>query len=155
MEPEFVWSVVSAMARRLQNYHPSSGVNPDNIYSHHNGIITIDIDPPTCNKTPQNLGESPVYSSPEVLLQQDPDSRALSWVIGCILYEMLAMEPAYYVRSGTTGLFEVIHNIIQGEQPPSLGCDEKFNELITYCLSQRDCRISLEDITKIAKKGSE
>ncbi|XP_064612004.1 serine/threonine-protein kinase Nek6-like [Liolophura sinensis] len=154
LEPEFVWSVVSAMAGVLQNCHPSLGINPDNIYSHHNGIVTIDMDPPTNNKIPQDLEETPVYDSPEVLLQQDPDSRALSWVIGCILYEMLAMKPAYYVRSDTS-LLEVMQNIIQGEQPPPLGCGGKFNKLITYCLSQRESRISLEGITKIANKGCE
>lgn len=91
--------------------------------------------------------DKPVYEAPEVLGRQNPDSKAHSWNLGCLLYEMLALEPAFYDRSGVNP-FSVFMDIMQGNLPAiPASASQSMTDLVNRCLvSDSANRLSLQEI---------
>lgn len=91
--------------------------------------------------------DKPVYEAPEVLGRQNPDSKAHSWNLGCLLYEMLALEPAFYDRSGVNP-FSVFMDIMQGNLPAVPATASKsLTDIVNHCLVSNSAnRISLREI---------
>lgn len=90
---------------------------------------------------------SAVYEAPEVLNNDNPDSRAFVWSVGCILHEALALEPAFHDPSGTNP-FQVYMNITNGVIPPTPSdASEGLQNLLKKCLvHDRTGRLSLEQL---------
>ena len=97
-------------------------ISTEVIRFHSNG--TVFIDPPTNVDQTGHMTEvgggieAAVYEAPEVLGRQDPGAKAFSWTVGCVVYEMLALEPAFYDRTGGMNPFSVFMDIMQGNLPP-------------------------------------
>lgn len=118
-----------------------------------NGWITIN---PTDNEESGMVTameaqiDKPVYEAPEVLGRQNPDSKAHSWNLGCLLYEMLALEPAFYDRSGVNP-FSVFMDIMQGNFPAvPASASQSLTDLVNRCLvSDSANRLSLQEIEDV------
>lgn len=94
-----------------------------------------------------------VYEAPEVLNNDNPDSKAFVWSIGCILHEALALEPAFDNQSGPNP-FQVYMNITNGVIPPSPSDgSEELQNLLEKCLvHNRASRISLEELKQALER---
>jgi serine/threonine protein kinase len=114
-------------------------------------IVTND-DPNAQNMMPG--ASNAVYEAPEVLNNDNPDSRALVWSVGCILHEALALEPAFHDTSGTNP-FQVYMNITNGVIPPtpSDGSEELQNLLEKCLIHNRGSRISLNELKEALSKS--
>lgn len=107
----------------------------------------IEITDKSDSEMPVDPTANATYEALEVLTQADPDSKAFVWSIGCIAYECLALEPAFYDPTGTNP-FAAFQNVMTGVIPsiPTTGSAE-LHDLVAKCLvANKDDRISLDDL---------
>lgn len=152
LDHSIIWQTLSSIMNAFQskNISPIARISSTSIQFHTSGHITVNC---THDKSEQITTfeakiNMPVYEAPEVIGRQKPDTKAHSWNIGCLLYEMLALEPAFYDRSGTNP-FSVFMDIMQGNMPsvPS-SANNSLTDLVSHCLvSSPADRYSLQDIT--------
>ncbi|KAK3086466.1 hypothetical protein FSP39_018830 [Pinctada imbricata] len=137
----FIWKTIAGLAQefKTEKYNPLMKISTSTVRFHSTGEMFLEV--------PMNTGDtghmtevgggmdSAVYEAPEVLGRQDCSEAAFSWTIGCIIYEMLALEPAYFDRSGTNP-FSVFMDIMQGTHPPEPqeGSNE-LREIMHQCLT--------------------
>ncbi|XP_071089630.1 serine/threonine-protein kinase Nek6-like [Haliotis cracherodii] len=103
--------------------------------------------------TALNMGTPlPVYEAPEILTRNNPDEQAFVWSLGCVVYEMLALEPAYFDSDGSNP-FAVYMKIIQGELPPDiLRGGQALMDLVWLCLVVDPTgRPTIKDILNMAE----
>ena len=98
----------------------------------------------------QDVNDQPVnavYEAPEVLSNNNPDSRALVWSISCIVFEVLAQEPAFYDPTGTNP-FSVYMNITNAVMPPvpTDGSSELRDIVKLGLVHDREQRMSFEEL---------
>ena len=92
-----------------------------------------------------------VYSPPEVLRGQQFSPASQVWLLGCVLYELAAMEPAYKIQG--TDMFTALANIMEGRPPPEINASfsDDLKSTITNCLkSDPETRPSVEELTNKA-----
>lgn len=80
--------------------------------------------PPTVSMidiTYMNSDRVVLYEAPEVLKREPPNEMALSWTIGCIIYELVTLEAAFCDRENPGNMVALITDIIQGKRPPMIG----------------------------------
>jgi hypothetical protein len=152
LDHSIIWQTLSSIIKVLKSnkISPISRISSTGIQFHKTGQITVlctneDGEQTIAFEAQRNM---PVYEAPEVIRRQKPDEKAHSWNIGCLLYEMLALEPAFYDRSGENP-FSVYMDIMQGNMPPVPDSgSESLTDLVSHCLiiSPSD-RYSLQDIT--------
>ncbi|XP_078350885.1 serine/threonine-protein kinase Nek7-like [Oculina patagonica] len=88
-----------------------------------------------------------LYTPPEVLKGQLFCPGSQVWLLGCVLYELATLEPAYKIVG--TDMFTALANIMEGRAPPNI--NENFsNELKTMihdCMkADPDQRPSVEEL---------
>lgn len=103
--------------------------------------------------TAQEMNEqsvTAVYEAPEVLSNNNPDFRAFVWSIACIVYEVLAREPAFYDPTGTNP-FSVYMDITNAVIPtvPTNGSSELQALVRQGLVHDRDKRWSFEEMKKV------
>ncbi|KAJ8303028.1 hypothetical protein KUTeg_019424 [Tegillarca granosa] len=151
----YIWLTISNLAKYILkgSITPGTQISTSKILFGGNGEIIIKQD------SDQNSGQdmmaqmgAAMYEAPEVLSQSEPDMSAFSWVIGCVIYEMLALEPAFYDRTGTNP-FSVFMDITQGKLPPEPQNGSKgLKNLMFNCLKvDKNERINVEDIVSVAE----
>lgn len=89
-----------------------------------------------------------IYSPPEILKGQQFSPRSQVWLLGCVLYELAAMEPAYKIQG--TDMFTALANITEGRPPPEINGNfsEDLKTTIHECLmGDPDQRPSVEELT--------
>lgn len=74
-----------------------------------------------------------LYSPPEVLKGQAFGPESQVWLLGCLLYELAAVDPAYKVEG--TDMFSALANIMEGRPPPDI--NENFSDELKTTI--RDC----------------
>ena len=92
-----------------------------------------------------------LYSPPEVLKGQQFGPGSQVWLLGCVLYELTTMEPAYKIQG--TDMFTALANIMEGRPPPEISGNfsEDLKTTINECLKgDPDLRPSLEELTNRA-----
>ena len=123
-QENFVWTTMAGVIKEFLSgkFDTVMKISTEVIRFHSNG--TVFIDPPTNVDQTGHMTEvgggieAAVYEAPEVLGRQDPGAKAFSWTVGCVVYEMLALEPAFYDRTGGMNPFSVFMDIMQGNLPP-------------------------------------
>ncbi|XP_061197882.1 serine/threonine-protein kinase Nek6-like [Saccostrea echinata] len=150
-----IWHTLKCIIDTLNYCHitPISKISSHNIRYHKNGQISIDLPPDDETETVTVMEarmNAPVYEAPEVLSRQTPDDKAHSWNIGCLVYEMLALEPAFYDRSGMNP-FSAYMDIMQGNIPQiPTTASESLTNLVKHCLFTNPAdRYSLQDIKQV------
>lgn len=95
--------------------------------------------------------DAAIYEAPEVLRREEPTNQSFVWTAGCIIYEMLALEPAFYDRSGTNP-FQVFMDMMQGILPPEpLEGSSELKSVMWNCLKLNPTeRIPLADLQNMA-----
>lgn len=131
---------ISVLAEYLleRNVSPQTKLSSRCIHYSPQGKVYIDL---TEDQNEQDIevvqieaGSAAIYEAPEVIERNNPDTRAFVWTIGCIIYEMLTLEAAFYDRSGVNP-FQVYMDITQGVMPsePSRGSQD-MKYLLWDCL---------------------
>ena len=64
------------------------------------------------------IGASAIYTPPEVISGDEPVVNSTSWVLGCILYEVVMRKPAY--KTDGSDIFTALNDIVEGKKPESL-----------------------------------
>lgn len=97
-----------------------------------------------------------IYSPPEVLKGQQFGPSSQVWLLGCVLYELAALEPAYKIQG--TDMFTALANIMEGRSPPEINGNfsEDLKSTIAGCLkNDPDQRPSVEELTNRATVAME
>lgn len=97
-----------------------------------------------------------IYVAPERIRGQGHSEKQGVWALGCILYEMVKLEPAFCPRSGGN-IFDVLNEIVHGTPPPKLDQTDAYSQslanLITSCLMpEARLRPALDALCVIAKE---
>jgi eukaryotic-like serine/threonine-protein kinase len=87
---------------------------------------------------------TPAYMSPEQLRGDPLDNRADIWAFGCVLYELLTVQPAFAAASLSDTIADVLHREPDWQQLPPETPPE-IQRLLNRCL-QKDARRRLHDI---------
>lgn len=95
--------------------------------------------------------DSAIYEAPEVLRREEPTKQSFTWTAGCIIYEMLALEPAFYDRTGTNP-FQVFMDMMQGTLPPEpLEGSSEIKSVMWNCLKLNPSeRMPLQELLSMA-----
>lgn len=62
---------------------------------------------------------SGIFVAPERIKGQSYSTNQDSWSLGCVVYELMHLEPAFSLSKGES-MFEVLRNIVNGVLPPKL-----------------------------------
>ena len=92
-----------------------------------------------------------IYTTPEVLTGQQFRTASQVWLLGCILHEIAALEPAYQVEG--TDMFATLANIMEGRAPPPIddGFSRELKSTIIECLKgDPDQRPKVEELANRA-----
>jgi serine/threonine protein kinase len=87
---------------------------------------------------------TPAYMSPEQLRGDPLDNRADIWAFGCVLYELLTVQPAFAAASLSDTIADVLNREPDWQQLPPETPSE-IRRLLSRCL-QKDSRRRLHDI---------
>ena len=114
----FIWQSIHQISCIASNIPPEMKLKPKLFHLYKGQVvykpsITVD-DMAQCFNSP----EMAFYEAPEVLSEAPHSIYSQSWTIGCIIYEMLALDPAYYDRGSTGDIMSVMMGIIEGVLPP-------------------------------------
>lgn len=97
-----------------------------------------------------------IYTPPEVLNEETSD-KSVTWIIGCIIYEMATLRPAYAIQG--TDMFSALSEVMEGNAPPPIATSysEDLRGLVESCLRPADeGRPSLDELLGITKpKGNQ
>ena len=110
------------------------------------------------NMNAMALGDnvSGVYSPPEVLTGQQFSAESQVWLLGCLLYEFVMLEPAYKIQG--TDMFTALANIMEGRAPPEITANysDALKATIRECLtSDSQQRPSVEELVNRATVNME
>lgn len=88
---------------------------------------------------------SPFYMSPEICLHQPYGSASDLWSLGCVLYEIICLSPAFYAESMVLVLDRICK--AQYDPPPEGACSEGVRELLGRLLTlEQGARPSAHDV---------
>ncbi|XP_062570512.1 serine/threonine-protein kinase Nek6-like [Saccostrea cucullata] len=150
-----IWKTLNCLIHYFSHSHisPINRISSLQIKYFKNGQISLDMLPANNTETVtvmEGQMNAPIYEAPEVLSRQDPDEKAYSWNVGCLVYEMLALEPAFYDRTGENP-FSAYMDIMQGNVPQiPTTASESLTNLVNHCLLTNPAdRYSLQDINQV------
>lgn len=110
-----IWSAIIQMVRGLKVLHDRNILHRDlksaNVFIQKDG--TFKLGDLNVSKIAQQNGMlftqtgTPYYASPEVWKDQPYDNKSDMWSLGCVLYEMIALNPPF--RAGNMdGLYQAV-----------------------------------------------
>ena len=154
--PISIWRTISQLCTLAQDLVPDAKLRPDNIHYQNSGRMFFrDTSTATQDMTTViNSTSAAFYEAPEMFMRQACSEHSLCWAIGCIAYELAALEPAYFDREESGNVMAVMMSITQGTPPPPLTeafSDQELSVFITSCLQvQQDQRPTLAHILTLA-----
>lgn len=89
-----------------------------------------------------------LYTPPEVLKGQLFSPGSQVWLLGCLLYELAALEPAYKIEG--TDMFTALANIMEGRPPVEVNDNfsDELKATIRDCMKANpDQRPNMEELT--------
>lgn len=159
--PEFlIWKAFHELAAVLKHVHDDDvlypSLKPERLAFTEDGVLKLEsgiLYTPTQQEMMgmdaagiDDSGVTGVYTSPETLKGDELTVKNLVWIMGCLLYEMAALEPAY--ANVGTDMFGAMGKIMEGDKPsPVEGYSEDLNATISECLNtEPQTRPTLEDL---------
>lgn len=156
VDEKFIWLLLAELVQYLLEQDPQPSIKLDSscvIFLPDNRVfVEIKENPHPFDAMTYGFGAA-VYEAPEVLSNSNADARALVWSIGCILYEAVALEPAFYDPYGSN-MFQVYMKVKNGVIPPLPfdSCSVELRTLIRKCLTHNvDERLTLEQLGENSK----
>ncbi len=158
IESSKIWKVIDEICRwLLLNASANSGrICTSSINFMEDGFIFL-------NLSHSELGEQDVialdaetqfavYEAPELITRKDPDKQAFVWSLGCIVYEMLTLEPAF-CNKDSDDPFAVYMRIMNGDLPTKLlSRDRDLADLVWACLQlEPDRRPTINNILSMSE----
>ena len=102
-------------------------------------------------KVNQSFVGTPAYSCPEILQNKPYTEKADIWALGCIMYELIMLKPAF---SGSNAL-QMAKKIVtmEYEHIPQGRASRKMIELVELCM-EKDCekRLNIIQLIKFISK---
>ena len=101
------------------------------------------------------IGASAIYTPPEVISGDEPVLNSTSWVLGCILYEVVMRKPAY--KTDGSDIFTALNDVVEGRKPEGLpnNFSKDLQATIWSCLQvQMQERPTLAELLIIANEQS-
>ena len=153
-DEEFLWLLMDEMINYITENEitPTTHFGPENIHFLPNRQVFMQVEQKDQEDMTEVMNSAVVYEAPEVLNMENPTSTAFSWSIGCILYECLALIPAFYDPEENNP-FSVYMKIMNGELPPEpvLG-SSTLKAVIKMCLINDPLdRITLQTMKHMAR----
>lgn len=98
-----------------------------------------------------------IYVAPERIRGQRHSNKQDSWSLGCVVFELVYLEPAFPLRQGEN-IFETLNNIVNGVPPArlteadSLYSSDVGNLIVSCLMPEPRLRPTIEDIFYITKE---
>ncbi|KAK3734823.1 hypothetical protein QZH41_002400 [Actinostola sp. cb2023] len=159
--PEFlIWKAFHELAAVIKHIHDEGviypSLKPERLAFTEEGVLKLEsglLYAPTQNELMgmdaagiDDSGVTGVYTSPETLKGEEVTIKNQVWILGCLLHEMAALEPAY--ANVGTDMFGAMGSIMEGKKPSPLeGYSEDLNTTISECLNtEPQTRPTIEDL---------
>ena len=112
------------------------------------GLLYLSFSQDNMNAMAMGDNGTGIYTPPEILKGQVFSIGSQVWLLGCVLYELATMEPAYKIVG--TDMFSALANIMEGKHPPDI--NENFSEelktMIRDCMNgDPDLRPNMDELT--------
>lgn len=92
-----------------------------------------------------------IYSPPEVI-NEEISEKSITWIVGCIAYEMATLRPAYAIQG--TDLFSALNDVMEGKTPALISScySEELRNVVEKCLQPHaETRPSIDEVLTLAK----
>lgn len=116
-----VWAIAIQVLRGLKTMHESSVLHRDvksaNLFVYDDGVVKIgdlNVSKVVGAGLSHTQAGTPYYASPEVWRDQPYDEKSDIWSLGCVLYELMALQTPFRGDS----MLELYKKVIQGKVPP-------------------------------------
>eukprot|EP00927_Polykrikos_kofoidii_P052887 TRINITY_DN4690_c0_g1_i1.p1 TRINITY_DN4690_c0_g1~~TRINITY_DN4690_c0_g1_i1.p1 ORF type:complete len:549 (+),score=100.70 TRINITY_DN4690_c0_g1_i1:160-1806(+) len=133
-------------------------MKPANVFLHGSVVKLGDFNVSTVNKRGLCMTQTgtPYYASPEVWRDMPYDAKSDIWSLGCVMYEVLALEPPFQAKD-MEGLYR---SVLRGKYPAIPDCYSKeLSEVISVCLQvnprHRPSAEQLLQLPIVRRKASE
>lgn len=140
-------------------------IKPSNIFVNKIGIVKVlnfglSAKLENENDTLTLVCGTPIYMCPEMYDQKPYNTKADMWIAGCILYELIALEPAFYAPTKE----KISLNVLAGAYPPfKRYVDPQLVQLVSLLLEVRpQHRLTAAEVLRLpilnanlSKKGDE
>ncbi|CAH1782436.1 unnamed protein product [Owenia fusiformis] len=131
---EEIWFIALKLSQATKSCNSQSTIKPECVFSLPDNTLFLRF-PSEPDQDTEIMSGVAFYEAPEVLMQQPQTEQSRMWSIGCILYEIAALEPAYYDREKTGNAMAPMMEITQGTLPPELErYSDDLKNLIKQCL---------------------
>ena len=121
LSEQTVWSYFIQLLRGLQTLHDLSIVHRDikcaNLFLTRDGVLKLgDLNVSKVAKRGllQTQTGTPYYASPEVWQDKPYDHKSDIWSLGCVLYEMCALNPPFRAND----MNQLFRKVCEGRLPP-------------------------------------
>lgn len=139
MSEEQIWSIFIQLTLALSYMHMERGVvhrdlTPSNVMVDQNGKVKITDFGLARQKNKESLMKSAVgtisFSCPEIILHKPYTEKADLWSLGCVLYQMAMLRPAFQGNNPLT----VAQKIVEGQHEPL--SSDLYSPLLTKVVTQ-------------------
>ena len=120
-----IWKIIHDIAVLMSRMPPDTPCQPKH-FRFMGSQLLFHRTPPIHTDYPTmvvNLTGMVIYDPPEIITRQQTTSPTYlnsTWTLGCIAYEIAALEPAYYDREGDGNVIRVMMDMNQGNLPPHI-----------------------------------
>ncbi|XP_070691003.1 serine/threonine-protein kinase Nek10 [Pempheris klunzingeri] len=136
-----IWNIFIQMCLALRYLHKEKGIvhrdlTPNNIMLGEKDKVTI-TDFGLAKQKQENSKLTSVvgtilYSCPEVVKNEPYGEKADVWTLGCVLYQMAALQPPFY----SSNMLSLANKIVEAVYEPVEGpFSERVTDMIRWCLS--------------------
>ncbi len=117
---EFIWNTLTQLLNGLKTLHELNILHRDlksaNVFLFKNGVVKLG-DLNVSKITRKGMGYTqtgtPYYASPEVWKDKPYDSKSDIWSLGCVIYEMCALNPPFRAQT----MEELFKRVVRGYYP--------------------------------------
>ncbi|CDW72008.1 protein kinase domain containing protein [Stylonychia lemnae] len=135
-----IWQIIGQMTKGLKALHDKNILHRDlkcaNVFLNRDG--TVKMGDLNVSKVANKNGGllltqtgTPYYASPEVWKDQPYDYRSDIWSLGCVIYEMISLQPPFQAQN----MDQLYKKVLSGQYPPiSNSFSKELSEILAQLL---------------------